>query len=190
MSAIIDDGGPAQCSRCLDSSVIKQGHQWLCAKHYRFGQMRAKAKQAGKAVPSHEWLEGNHPKPLICRCCSRQMNWRQIDGAATVACLQHNRNGTMEIICLSCNTRHGQMKGDEFYDLPQDSKQCPGCSQVKPFSDFYTDKSGRWENRKSTCRPCSNSNHAEWINSNRTKFNETKRAYYHARKASGNPIPR
>ncbi len=185
-----DDGGPANCSRCPEASVIKQGHQWLCAKHYRFGQMRATAKRRGKAVPLHEWLEESCAKTMVCRCCSRGMNWRQVDGPSTVACLQHNRDGTMEIICLSCNTRHGQMNNDEFYSLPQGSKRCPSCRQVKSLSDFCADNSGRWGNRKSTCRPCSTAAHAAWVNSTRTKYNADKRNYYHARKAAGNPIPR
>lgn len=190
MIGSIIDGGPAKCARCLDASVIKQGRQWLCPRHYRFGQMRANAKRYGKLTPSHEWLEENIPADMICRRCSRQMNWRQKDGAATVVCLQHNRDGTMEIICLSCNTRHGQMRGDEFYDLPPDSKRCPGCGQVKLLSAFCTDRAGKWKSKKSNCRSCSKSAHDAWVKANRIKYNETRRAYYHARKASGNPIPR
>ena len=53
-----DNGGPAfRCSRCGVAAARKQGHQWLCARHYRFGQMRSRAKRDGKTVPSHDDLE-------------------------------------------------------------------------------------------------------------------------------------
>ncbi len=67
------DGGPAfVCSRCGVGAVRKQGHQWLCARHYRFGQMRSKAKRAGKTAPTDDTLEsllGNE-----CPDCGVVMN--------------------------------------------------------------------------------------------------------------------
>lgn len=51
----INDGGTT-CSRCEEKAVRKQGHQWLCSMHYRFGQMRQSARRHDKAVPSHEQL--------------------------------------------------------------------------------------------------------------------------------------
>ena len=44
------------CATCGDSATIKQGHQHLCDKHYRFRQMRASAKATGKVVPSKQVL--------------------------------------------------------------------------------------------------------------------------------------
>ena len=51
MAEKINDGGPA-CSACGDPATTKQGHQHLCDKHYRFGQMRAKAE-----IPSAEKID-------------------------------------------------------------------------------------------------------------------------------------
>lgn len=179
-----------KCSRCVVNATIKQGHQWLCDKHYRFGQMRSRAKTSGKLVPSHEELHRMAPEDMNCRCCKRRMNWRQRDGASTTATLQHNRDGSMEIICLSCNVRHASMNGDSFYKLADDRKTCPDCKRTLPLTSFCADKSGRWKNRKSTCRTCSSTRHAAWVGNNREECNAKRRKYYHARKASGNPIPR
>ena len=179
------------CSKCEITAVIKQGHQWLCDKHYRFGSMRTKAKQGDKAVPSHEELENMLPKDMICPSCKRQMNWRQKDGASTVLTLQHNRDGSMQMLCLACNTRHVHRTNDDFYkENTETEKQCPKCGKLKPLDEFTTDNSKRWKNKKSFCRECSNKAHNEWLEKNREKQNEWRRKYYHKRKNDGNPIPR
>lgn len=162
----------------------------MCEKHYRFAQMRSRSKRDGKLVPSYEWLDAHTPKDMICPTCKRKMNWRQKDGASTVITIQHDRDGELNLICLSCNTRHAQMDDDSFYEFPIDHKLCPRCKVIKPFDSFCTDNGGRWKNKKSTCRECSNKYHAEWVERNRGKYNETRRKYYHERKNSGNPIPR
>ena|SRR6185295_4705760 len=179
-----------KCSRCEQLSVIKQGHQWLCPKHYRFGQMRANAKRNGKLVPSHEWLESSVPAKMICVHCRRKMNWRSRDGHSTTICLQHNRDGSLALICIACNTRHGTRSRDDFYKIPRSHKWCPDCKKSLPLSSFCTDNSGRWKNKKSICRKCSTKRHAKWVSKNRAALNEKRRKYYHRRIAEGRPIAR
>jgi len=179
-----------KCSRCNEPSCAKQGHQWLCEKHYRFRQMRGKAQQRGLAVPTYEWLEANVPDGMICCWCKRTMNWLQRDGASTVITLQHDRSGELRLICLACNSRHARFSGDEFYSLPIDKKPCPACKQVLPLSAFCIDRSKRWQDRKSMCRQCSTDVHREWVRRNREEVNAKRRAYYHKRIREGNPIPR
>lgn len=184
-------GGPAfpTCSRCEDSAVRKQGHQWLCAKHYRFGQMRATAKRHGKSVPSNEALHMMRGADLTCPDCGRRMNWLAADGADSVASLQHYRDGSMAIVCLSCNTRHASMEGDSFRDMDTSSKQCPRCGQIKQATEFTSDNSRSGAlRRKSLCRDCSNSSINEWRGKNREKYNEYQRDYRAKRKAEGNPV--
>ena len=190
MSDTINDGGPAfPCSVCGDQSVIKQGNQRLCDKHYRFGQMRTRAKRDGKRVPSRSDLENMPGVCLVCPDCGVQMNWRAKDGQATVASLQHYRDGSMAIVCRSCNTRHAFMDGDSYRSMPKDQKQCPCCGSIKPLTEFTLDASRSGQaKRKSKCRECSDKDVKEWKESNRDRYNEYQRQYRAKRKAGGNPV--
>lgn len=184
----INDGRPA-CFRCGDLAIRKQGNQNLCSKHYRFGQMRASAKRHGKSVPSHQQLAEMRGANLICPDCGRGMNWLAKDGQVTVASLQHYRDGTMAIVCRSCNTRHAFMDGDEYREMPKDNKLCPRCKKIKPLSEFALDASRSGiAKRKSACRKCSGIQVKQWKESNRDQYNEYQRQYRAKRKAEGNPI--
>lgn len=188
------NGGPAfQCGKagCSCVAVIRQGHQWLCAKHYRFGQMRVRAKRDGKAVPSHEELHAMAGADLVCPDCGVHMNWRAKDGRSTVASLQHYRDGSMAIVCISCNTRHAYMSGDAYRAMPKDHKQCPACLQIKPCAEFTADN-GRTGplKRKSHCRECADAATNRWRKENRERCNEYQQQYRAKRKAAGNPIRR
>lgn len=181
----IEDGGPAfPCSRCGEESARRQGHQWLCAKHYRFGQMRVLAKRRGKAIPTHEELHGMPGSNLNCPDCGVLMNWLSEDGMATVASLQHYRDGSMAIVCRSCNTRHAYMPEDTYRDMPKDHKWCPKCESTKPFSMFALDngRSGPMK-LKSWCKECSSFAHTKWQRSNREHYNAKQREW-RARRAS------
>jgi hypothetical protein len=172
-------------------SVIKQGHQHLCAKHYRFGQMRVTAKRHGKETPSHASLHAMVNDQMLCPDCGVQMNWRAKNGKSTVASLQHYRDGRMAIVCLSCNTRHASMEGDSYCDMPKDHKQCPSCKTIKHQSCFFADngRSGPIK-RKSTCKSCSDDKVKQWKERNRDDYNAYQRAYRAKRKAEGRPIVR
>ena len=178
-----------RCAKCKEEAVIVQGHQHLCDKHYRFGQMRATAKRHNKVVPAHEQLERMASQDMRCPDCGVPMNWRSKDGKATVASLQHYRNGSIAIVCLSCNTRHAFMEGDSYRDMPKDHKQCPSCNHIKPQREFYADngRSGGMK-KKSICKVCSNKQISKWKELNRERYNEYQRQYRAKRKAEGNPV--
>jgi len=189
----INDGGPAfVCKRgtCGAVAVRKQGNQWICAKHYRFSQMRAVAKRDGKLIPTHEQLENLYSLDgLNCRDCKRQMNWLRPEGAASQITLQHYRSGSMGFVCLSCNTRHASMPGDSFQKMPADHKRCPTCEAVKPATDFTLDQSRTGDlRRKSACRSCADKATTQWKEKNRDRYNEYQRQYRARRKAEGNPV--
>lgn len=151
----IDGGGPAVCSRCGLLALLRQGHQWLCAKHYRFGQMRATAKRRGKSVPTHNQIEDIIPPAMQCPDCLRIMNWLAREDQTLVATLQHYRDGTLGIVCRSCNTRHAYAPGDSFRDAPKNHKYCPHCSQFLPDSCFYADNSRSGPRKiRSWCKAC------------------------------------
>jgi rubredoxin len=189
----IETGGPAfpMCACCLHTSVIQQGHQWLCAKHYRFGQMRANAKRRGKVIPTVSDLESMLTRDFKCPECNRQMNWRSTEGKETVASLQHYRDGRLGIICLSCNARHAAAPGDSFSDYPKDHKYCPRCQMFKKDSEYTKDNSRSGTRRiASWCKPCKDKSVTEWKANNRDKYNEYQRAYREKRKSEGNPVTR
>lgn len=193
MVSQIVDGSQRTCGKsgCHEIAVRKQGHQFLCAKHYRFGQMRSLAKRRGLAVPDHEVLHEISSSDMKCPDCGRQMNWLSVDGMSSVASLQHYRNGSFGIVCRSCNTRHAYMPGDSFRDIPADHKYCPSCKTSKPRDDFYVDNGRSGELKtKSHCKECSDKSIDIWRNSNREKYNESQRNYRAKRKASGNPVRR
>lgn len=171
----INDGGVA-CSRCGLPAVRKQGHQFLCGKHYRFGQMRALARKRGKLVPSHEELHSMAGSDLCCPDCTGAMNWLAIEGQSSVASLQHYRDGSLAIVCRSCNTRHAFMPGDSYRDSPKDHKHCPKCQATKPFTEFSKDsgRSGPMK-LKSSCKSCSSKSHTEWQRNNRDHYNAKQR---------------
>lgn len=138
--------------------------------------LRALAKRRGKAVPSHGELELMASAALRCADCTRPMNWLSKDGQATVASLQHYRDGTMALVCRSCNTRHAFSPGDEFRDAPKDHKFCPHCQTFKPFIEFASDRSRNGEmNLKSWCATCSHAAITEWRKKNRDHYNAKQR---------------
>ncbi|WP_261437611.1 hypothetical protein [Serratia proteamaculans] len=188
-----ETGGQAICGKsgCTERAVRKQGHQDLCAKHYRFGQMRANAKRRGLSVPTHEHLHSLVGDDFRCPDCSRLMNWLSADGMASVASLQHYRDGTFGIVCRSCNTRHAFMPGDSFLSMPDSHKYCPSCKTSKSRDEFYSDlgRSGELKT-KSYCKECSDLSIDSWRKNNREKYNEIQRNYRAKRKSEGNPVRR
>lgn len=165
---------------CESPSSRKQGRQNLCSRHYRFGQMRAAAKRNGKEVPSIETLCSLAPFQwdMKCKDCHRIMNWLAADGADSVVSLQHYRDGSFGLVCLSCNSRHASMKSDSYCDMPSEFKLCPGCNVEKPSGEFCADngRSGALK-RKSLCRTCSNAASIAWKANNKEKYNAYQRAY-------------
>lgn len=163
------------CSICSMPFYIKQGNQNLCVMHYRFGQMRSHAKRHGKTVPTREELATMVEQGMMkCRGCGQKMNWLSKDGEKTVASLQHNRDGTMELLCRSCNTRHATFADDTFYNMNKAYHPCRDCGEVLPKTDFYKDKS-RPLGIKSYCKKCSTKKHYEWTTKNRDRINEQQR---------------
>ena len=179
-----------KCKWCAGTALRKQGHIWLCKKHYRFQQMRVRAKRFNSFVPTYQQLQEMLPADMKCVGCARRMVWLSSEDASRVLSLQHDRSGGVRFLCRACNTRHAARVGDSFYKLSIGEKFCPGCNAALPLSAFSTDNSGRWKNRNTYCRECRTARHAAWVSENRSRENAKRRAYYHARKKSGNPIPR
>ena len=150
----------------------------LCPKHHRFGMMREIAKAARKRVPSYEELESllAQLKDLKCPVCNRVMVWFKHESDRTVITLQHNRDGSIALICFSCNSRHRD-NGDALYQIGPDQKRCSRCKRVLPLSGFTSDRtSGVWANRKCVCKTCANAYRREWAAKNRHKIRAWNKA--------------
>lgn len=146
--------------------------------HYRFGQMRATAKRFGKLVPTHEQLEALALKGAGCPDCYREMNWLARNGQSTVATLQHYRDGTLAIVCRSCNTRHAFMPGDTYREMPKDQKLCSACDTIKPLTEFAKDNNRAGSMKvKSCCKACSGLAAVAWRGANRDAYNAYQRKY-------------
>lgn len=160
-----DKNIPEICARCESPSVRRQGHQNLCKKHYRFGQMRASAKRRNKLVPSHEELEKMVSDENRCLDCNSKMNWLALENQVLVVSLQHYRDGSLGLVCRSCNTRHAYMPDDTFRKIGVDEKLCPKCKIVKNVAAFCKDNSRSGLRKiKSYCRQCSKEVHRNWRN--------------------------
>jgi hypothetical protein len=165
------------CKHC-DAPAIYLYTRWLCPMHHRFRQMRADALKGGKIVPSMADLIAM-TRNFVCVDCGVALNWFAKDGKRTVATLQHYRDGTLGIVCFSCNARHGAMPGDTFRDLPDGHKWCAKCSQVKPCGEFHADRSsGRLLKLRGSCKACSEIARSKWYARNVEHCNELRRKRY------------
>ena len=126
-----------------------------CMKHYRFYRMRVFAQTRNKYVPSHEELEKLLPQTMICSTCYKRMIWNSKLGCRNdVISLQHNNNGTIMLICTSCNCGHGHSKlGDEYFNIPKDHKYCPDCEKTLLINKFNYNKT-RKDKHQNICKKC------------------------------------
>lgn len=173
-----------KCTYCNLDWVIKQGNMHLCVMHYRICQMRASASRNNKFVPTREQIEQLVRDPFDCIDCFRTMNWRGVDGGKdTVASLQHYRDGSLGIVCRSCNTRHAFMPDDSYRQIDTSFKYCPTCKKVKPRSDYGIDnnRSGVIKT-KSYCNSCEAKRLEKYRKENKDVYNAYQRAWRAKRK--------
>lgn len=149
----------AICSKCSNPGFRFRGERWLCVTHNRFDTMRTCAKSKGKYVPTHGELERLAGRLIAngmkCEACGCKMNWHSEASRKKTVSLQHDASGAVRLICMSCNSRHGNLLGDSLYSLPKDHWRCPKCEIVKPLSEFYKNRVG------SCCKMCRKKLNAE-----------------------------
>jgi hypothetical protein len=162
-----------KCYVCGDEAINRLGRSNLCAKHRRFIQMQKTAKQDKKYVPSIYEIENITPLDMICQDCGVLMNWIDGSNRPSNAVLQHYRDGSIGVTCMSCNTKHGMMPGDSYRDLPDGHKLCTGCKTIKPLTSFASRKDGKRPYPMSKCRQCNLAANKEWRKSNPEKYKET-----------------
>lgn len=162
----VHDKDNPKCRWCDQPGTRFHGSTPYCVIHARFVQMRGGAKTHGKAVPGLAELEAMRSALVDMRCphCRRQMHWGRSDGpAASQITLQHYRDGTMGLLCHSCNSRHAAHAGDDFMSIPVTHKLCRDCGEVKPLEAFgFNRNHQRFNDRHTYCRGCMNARVAAW----------------------------
>lgn len=142
--------------------------------------MRYTASACGKSVPNLQQLLdllSDIGAAFKCPHCRRKMTWTKKESATRVITLQHDASGSFRLICQSCNSRHGLLPGDKFYDIPSGHRYCNGCRTVKPIDEFYKDNSGRPSGCSSRCRLCQKERARGWRANNldRARLQDRKR---------------
>ena len=164
-----------KCYVCGDFSIKHGTRNNLCEKHTRFKQMQKTAKADKKYVPSLYEIEKLVPKNMVCQDCGILMHWIDNENRASGAVLQHYRNGSLGIVCLSCNSKHGVLPGDMYRDIPKDHKLCISCKTTKPLTMFNLRKDGKKPYPLSKCKSCSLKAHQEWRNKNPDKYKQSNK---------------
>ena len=123
--------------------------------------MQAGALQFYGIAPSIEQLEHMiEASGLICPTCGKTM---LLDGEprADLLTLQHDRSGSLNVLCFSCNRRHAEYPGDEFYRFYPNYAFCFRCKALLPVNAFHRNKSLP-SGRQSTCPACGYILHRDW----------------------------
>lgn len=178
----IFSGVDMTCYICGEESIKRHGRTNMCAKHNRFKQMQKTAKADKKYVPSFNELELHVPTNMKCPLCNVRMHWIDDENRSSGAILQHYRDGSVGITCASCNTKHGNMVGDSYKDLPSDHKLCNACKTIKPLSEFSKrrEKSGVYPVSK--CKACAHAAHVAWRSANPDRYKALNKKHNDKRK--------
>jgi bacterioferritin-associated ferredoxin len=151
-----------KCYICGEEAIQRHGRANRCEKHHRMLSMQKVAKQDKKYVPSIFELEKLVPVNMACGDCGKKMHWIDDDARADGAVLQHYRDGTIAITCFSCNTKHGNMVGDSYRELPKDHKHCSSCKTIKPLDQFSRRNDAKKSYPMTKCKLCMREAYAAW----------------------------
>lgn len=180
----------SHCRICNATATRTRYRQELCDRHYRLRQMRYKAKADGVYSPSMIELEQLVDGcGMVCPACGVNMDWTGGDGRKKQVTLQHNRDGTIQLLCLSCNSRHQHFDGDSFYVWDHTKKKCILCGIIHDKSQFWKNRSNP-DGLQSYCKQCKLDRDKLYHLEHREQCNAMRRRYYHRRIEEGNPIPR
>lgn len=142
------------------SNDCRQNKNTCCAKHSRFHQMRRQAARRGKLVPSFEKLEKLCAELIDFRCrgCEKTMIWTSRNGGkkGDSVSLQHNRNGSMSLICHACNSKLTDGFSESGFYQKLKLKKCGLCEVVLPLDAFYRRYANEPDKVQSRCKPCKN----------------------------------
>lgn len=179
-----------RCCVCSSTVTKTRRRQELCDRHYRLRQMRYKATADGVYSPSMIELEQLVDRcGMVCPACGVNMCWMGDGEKKRQVTLQHNRDGTIQLLCLSCNSRHQHFDGDSYYVWDHTKKKCKQCGAVQDKCQFWRNKSNP-DGLQSYCKMCKIARDKLYNSERREQCNAMRRRYYHRRIEEGNPIPR
>lgn len=143
---------------CRCGREIYRRHQGgkFCVLHWRIRAMRNSSRTNQKYIPSVAEIEAIIPESMLCPKCGRRMFWTQSHGdAALTLSLQHNLDGSIGILCRSCNAREDDFPNGTFMKVPLDLKFCAKCLKLFPLCEFQKHGSAdKWNGLGSYCKPC------------------------------------
>lgn len=171
-----------KCYVCGNEAIQRHGRSNMCEVHVRFKQMQKTATQDKKYVPSMYELEKLVPSDMCCQDCGQIMHWIDDNNRPAGAVLQHYRDGSLGIVCASCNAKHGQMLGDSYRDLPAGHKYCSSCKTIKPRLMFHVRRDAKKEYPMSKCKQCCLEAHRQWRVKNPEKYIASNKKHNDARK--------
>lgn len=175
-----------KCYVCGLDAVKRHNRANMCEKHHRFNQMQRTAKADGKVVPSIFELESLVPDGMLCQDCGVEMHWIDNSNRFSGAVLQHYRDGSLGIVCHSCNVKHGLMPGDMYREVPANHKLCTSCRVIKPLFDFGVRKDSKKIYPLSKCKECMKSAHKVWRQKNPDKYQALNKKHNDKRKEKPN----
>ena len=112
--------------KCYYGGCILKGTKKLsgyprkfCIKHCRFHRMIDESKKRKKKVPTLWELNSmfRRLKNFECEACCITMRWTRKESQTKVITLQHDRNGELRFVCMSCNSKHRFYEGDTYYQF-------------------------------------------------------------------------
>jgi len=105
-----------------------------------------------------------------CPHCHKPMMLYSEDGKRKgMATIQHYDDGTLGIICFTCNLAHSKSElGDKLFSLQLDQKYCPDCQQIKSRDDFHNQS--RFCGRMTYCKLCQNARNRRIKEKNRSLY--------------------
>lgn len=171
-----------KCYICGNNAIKRNGRSNLCGKHNRFLQMQRTAKQDKKYVPSIYEIEKLVPFDMKCQDCGNLMHWIDDKNRSLGAVLQHYRDKSLGIVCLSCNTKHGFMPGDSYKEVPNGSKFCGTCKTIKPLSMFSVRRDSKKPYPLTKCKVCAHEAHKAWRKANPEKYKLSNKKHNDLRK--------
>lgn len=171
-----------KCFICGDDSIKRHGRSDKCAKHHRFSQMQKAALSDKKYVPSFYELESFVPANMACPNCGKVMHWIDDANRSSGAVLQHYRDGSLAIVCHSCNVRHGFMPGDMYKNLPDGHKLCVACKTIKHLTNFGVRRDSKKEYPMSKCKLCMKKAYIQWKENNPEKYKALNKKHNTKRK--------
>lgn len=145
----------------LVKGSVARGTSFYCARHYRIQSSRNRSLARGLTTPTTSELEALIPTDLRCPLCKEVMHYKTDVGIEhkTIMSLQHWNDGTVEWICLGCNSAHGMsLISDKAYRelllaLSPNEKICRDCNTIQPLENFYVNANGS-KGRGAYCKPC------------------------------------